>query len=116
MRKLNLRTGRPVWNSYRSRRISEERLTRDLSTEVLVVGMGISGAMTADLLTEAGHDVVMIDRRGPSLGWTPATTALVQFEVDVPLVRLRRTMGTERATRDGRRAGLAVANLRGRIE
>ena len=116
MRKLDLRTGKPVWNSYRSRRISEERLTRDLSTDVLIIGMGISGAMTADLLTEAGHDVVMIDRRGPSLGSTPATTALVQFEIDVPLTRLRRIMGIDRATRAWRRARLAVTNLRGRIE
>lgn len=116
MRKLDLRTGTPVWNAYRSRRVAEARLTRDLDTDVLVVGMGISGAMTADLLTEAGHDVVMIDRRGPSLGSTPATTALVQFEVDVPLTRLRRMIGAEKATRAWRRARLAVANLRGRIE
>lgn len=116
MRKLDLRTGTPVWTAYRARRVAEERLTRDLRTEVLIVGMGISGAMTADLLTEAGHDVVMIDRRGPSLGSTPATTALVQFEVDVPLTRLRRTMGAGKATRAWRRARLAVANLRGRIE
>jgi len=116
MRKLDLRTGRPVWNSYRSQRVSEERLTRDLQTDVLIVGMGISGAMAADLLTEAGHDVVMIDRRGPSLGSTPATTALVQFEIDVPLTRLRRTMGIDKATRAWRRAKLAVTNLRGRIE
>ena len=116
MRKLDLRTGKPVWTSYRSRRVSEERLTSDLRTDVLVVGMGISGAMTADLLTEAGHDVVMIDRRGPSFGSTPATTALVQFEIDVPLTKLRRTMGIDKATRAWRRARLAVANLRGRIE
>jgi len=116
MRKLDLRTGTPVWNCYRSRRVAEAPLTRDLATDVLIVGMGISGAMTADLLTEAGRDVVMIDRRGASLGSTPATTALVQFEVDVPLTRLRRTLGAEKTTRAWRRARLAVANLRGRIE
>ena len=83
---------------------------------MLVIGMGISGAMTADLLTEAGHEVIMIDRRGPSLGSTPATTALVQFEIDLPLTSLRRVKGIDKATRAWRRARLAVANLRGRIE
>lgn len=116
MRKLDLRTGTPVWNCYRSRGVRVERLSGDLRTDVLVVGMGISGAMTADLLSEAGHEVAMIDRRGPVLGSTPATTALVQFEIDVPLARLRRTMGADKATRAWRRARLAVANLRGRIE
>lgn len=116
MRKLDLRTGTPVWSSYRGQRVAEEPLTRDLDAGVLVVGMGISGAMTADLLSEAGHDVAMIDRRGPSLGSTPATTALVQFEIDVPLARLGRAMGAEKATRAWRRSSLAVGNLRARIE
>lgn len=115
MRKLDLRTGKTVWNAYRAPLVPEEKLTGDLRTAVLVVGMGISGAMAADLLTEAGHEVVMIDRRGPTLGSTPATTALVQFEVDVPLTKLRHSIGIDKATRAWRRSRLAVANLRGRI-
>ena len=115
MRKLDLRTGTPVWKAYRSRRVAEARLTRDLSTDVLIVGMGISGAMAADLLTEAGHGVVLVDRRGVSEGSTPATTALVQFEIDVPLSDLRLKIGVDRATRAWRRARLAVGNLQDRI-
>lgn len=116
MRKLDLRTGTPVWSAYRAPRVPEERLKADLRTDVLIVGMGISGAMAADLLTEAGHDVVMIDRRGATLGSTPATTALVQFEIDVPMTTLRHSIGVDKATRAWRRSRLAVANLRGRIE
>lgn len=116
MRKLDLRTGKPVWKAYRSPQITEQKLTSDIAVDVLIVGMGISGAMTADLLTEAGHTVAMIDRRGPTLGSTPATTALVQFEIDISLTRLRRMIGAEKATRAWRRSQLAVGNLRGRIE
>src|SRR5690606_37580758 len=108
MRKLDLRTGKPVWHAYRSRQVRERKLTGDITTDVLIVGMGISGAMTADLLSEAGHAVTLIDRRGPSLGSTPATTALVQFEIDVPLLKLRQMIGAEKATRAWRRARLAV--------
>lgn len=115
MRKLDLRTGKPVWLSYRTAKAIEHPLEKNLTAEVLVVGMGISGAMAADLLTEAGHDVVLIDRRGPSQGSTPATTALVQYELDVPLGSLRRRIGAEKATRAWRRARLAVGNLRDRI-
>jgi glycine/D-amino acid oxidase-like deaminating enzyme len=115
-RTLDLRTGRPVWLAYRTTKIEERRLQRDIRTDVLVVGAGISGAMTADLLSEAGHDVVVIDRRGPSKGSTPATTALVQYEIDVPLRDLRRMVGRDKATRAWRRARLAVLNLKGRID
>ncbi len=115
MRQLDLRTGKPVWPSYRSHRPVEKQLHRDVSTDVLIVGMGISGAMCADILTDAGHQVMVIDRRGASQGSTPASTALVQYDLDVPLTRLRRSIGSEKATRAWRRARLAVDNLHDRI-
>lgn len=115
MRKLDLRTGRPVWLSYRSEVPKTEKISRDLRTDVAIVGMGISGAMVADLLTEAGMSVVMIDRRGIAKGSTPATTALIQFEIDTPLNALIRSIGRDKAVQAWRRARLAVGNLRDRI-
>jgi glycine/D-amino acid oxidase-like deaminating enzyme len=115
-RKMDLRTGRPVWNAYRAPQVPVERLTRDVKTDVLVIGMGISGAMLAESLTSAGHKVVAIDRRGPVRGSTPATTALVQFEIDQPLTALAGQIGADRAARAWRRSRLAVFNLKGRIE
>lgn len=115
-RKLDLRTGRPVWHAYRARRIATHTLDREISADVLVVGMGISGAMVAQALAADGHDVVAIDRRGPIEGSTVATTALVQYEIDVPLSRLVRMIGRDRAVQAWRRSRLAIANLKERIE
>lgn len=115
-RTLDLRTGTPVWMAYRAPTVPTLRLTRDVRTDVLVVGMGISGAMIAESLTAAGFRVVMIDRRGPLLGSTPASTALVQFEIDVPLTELTRKIGRAGAEQAWRRSRLAVANLSARID
>ena len=115
-RKLDLRTGRPVWMAYRAPAVPAQPLTRDLRTDVLVVGMGISGAMVAESLTAAGLRVVLIDRRGPLLGSTPASTALVQYEIDTPLTALTRAIGRPRAERAWRRSRIAVANLSARID
>lgn len=115
-RKLDLRTGRPVWFAYRAPTVPTNRLTRDIKADVLIVGMGISGAMMAETLTAAGHSVVMIDRRGPLLGSTPATTALVQFEIDQPLTLLSAKIGKAKAQQAWRRSRLAVFNLAARIE
>lgn len=115
-RTLDLRTGRPVWMSYRAPSVPCTPLTRDARTEVLVVGMGISGAMLAESLTSEGFRVMMIDRRGPMLGSTPASTALVQYEIDVPLTRLSHKIGADRAAQAWRRSRLAVANLSARID
>ena len=54
MRKLDLRTGRTVWQAYRAPKVAATSLTRDIKTEVLIVGMGISGAMIAETLTADG--------------------------------------------------------------
>ncbi|MFO1142408.1 MAG: FAD-binding oxidoreductase [Amaricoccus sp.] len=113
---LDLRTGRPVWTAYRAPRVPVEPLRRDLKADVLVVGMGISGAMVAEALTADGHEVAMIDRRGPVMGSTPASTALVQFEIDQPMVKLVPRIGRARTERAWRRSRLAVGNLAARIE
>lgn len=114
-RKLDLRSGTPVWSAYRAPAVPADRLTRDVKADVLIVGMGISGAMMAEALTRDGHSVICIDRRGPLQGSTAATTALVQFEIDQPLTRLSMMIGGDAARQAWRRSRLALANLRGRI-
>jgi len=59
--------------------------------------------------------VICIDRRGPLMGSTPATTALVQFEIDEPLISLSEMIGKGAAEQAWRRSRLAVFNLRARI-
>ncbi|MDB5526750.1 MAG: hypothetical protein JWM58_4513 [Rhizobium sp.] len=114
-RKLDLRTGKTVWLAYRAPSVPADNLTRDIQCDVLVVGMGISGAMIAEALTAAGHSVVAVDRRRPMAGSTSATTALVQYEIDQPLTVLTRQVGADKARRAWRRSRLAVSNLHGRI-
>lgn len=116
MRKLDLRTGKPVWFSYRAPAVRARPLTRDVKADVAIVGMGISGAMMAEALTARGLDVLCIDRRGPMKGSTPATTALVQFEIDQPMTTLSGMIGRGKAEQAWRRSRLAVENLAARIE
>lgn len=114
-RKLDLRTGRPVWSAYRAPAVPTTALTRDAKTDVLIIGMGISGAMMAEALTSDGHSVICIDRRGALKGSTSATTALVQFEIDQPLSTLSKMIGKASAQQAWRRSRLAVSNLAARI-
>lgn len=115
-RKLDLRTGKPVWFAYRAPSVPVEKPgSGTLNTDVLIVGIGIGGAMMAEALTAQGHSVICIDRRGAMKGSTPATTALIQFEIDEPLTSLSRMIGQDRARQAWRRSRLAVTNLHGRI-
>jgi len=110
----DLRTGRSPWMSRPLAAIPTLELTRDVKADVVVLGAGISGAMVADALTDAGLDVVILDRRGPLLGSTPASTALLQYEIDTPLTMLAERIGRDRAERIWRRSKLALGALRER--
>ena len=115
-RHRDLRTGRSVWHARRLPHLARHVLRRDTSADVIVVGAGISGAMVADALSDAGLDVLIVDRRPPVSGSTPASTALVQYEIDTPLTHLTRDIGLERAQRVWRRSRLALDGLRERIQ
>ena len=77
-----------MWFLRRLPVIARQTLTRDMSADVIVVGAGISGAMVADAMSDAGLRVLIVDRRPPVSGSTPASTALLQYEIDTPLTHL----------------------------
>lgn len=113
-KKLDLRTGRPVWQDRSRPRFALTPLAGNTSCDVLVIGAGISGAMVAEHLTERGYDVMLVDRRGPLKGSTPASTALLQYEIDESVTDLTGAIGKERAIRIWRRSKLALDALRER--
>lgn len=63
----------------------------------MVVGAGITGALVAYELSKAGATVAIVDRRPIASGSTPASTALLQYEIDTPLVKLSRILGKKHA-------------------
>ncbi|MGK2863623.1 MAG: NAD(P)/FAD-dependent oxidoreductase [Chitinophagaceae bacterium] len=96
---MDLRSASPYWllrhgiiNSYPS-------LNKDIKTEIVIVGAGISGALVADQLCKAGYNVVIVDRRHAGTGSTAASTALLQYEIDKPLHQLIRQVGDKNAIR-----------------
>lgn len=96
--KRNLRTGRPVWAASRHRPCEQSRLLRNTRADVVVIGGGISGALVAQRLCELQRRPLILERRrGALLGSTAASTALLQFELDAPLVRLSRRIGKRAA-------------------
>ena len=114
-RQRDLRTGVSFWQSRPMPRVPAHRLRRDLTTDVLVVGAGISGALVAEALSEK-HRVVIVDRRGAAMGSTPASTALVEYEIDTPLTELAAKIGKEKAGRAWIRSHTALHALATRTE
>ena len=79
----------------------------------MVIGAGISGSLVAQRLCELGVTPLILERRrGAMLGSTAASTALLQFELDTPLVHLARKIGKRAAGRAWRCSHSAVNELR----
>ena len=112
----DLRTGQSLWTARRRPVIAVRPLTRDVACDVVVVGAGVSGALIAETLSDAGLDTVIVDRRGPAEGSTAASTAMLQYELDTPLSLMAERIGRDKAERIWRRSRQSVEALRERTE
>jgi glycine/D-amino acid oxidase-like deaminating enzyme len=111
-RKRRLRTGTTPWaQGPKVDARSRATLTAG-KADVVVIGAGISGACVAHSLTALGREVVVLDRDGPARGSTMASAALITFELDLPLHRLARRLGTRAAVHAWRQSIAAVDRLR----
>lgn len=95
---MDLKSGYPFWAIKNGLMQAFPPLQQDLRCQVLVIGGGISGALIADeLARNGGHEVVVIEQRDIGWGSTAASTAMLQFEIDTPMVQLARRYGEDQA-------------------
>src|SRR4051812_23950543 len=73
-------------------------LSADISTEVAVVGGGISGLTCAYLLGKAGKKVVLLEAREIGFGTTGNSTGNLYGLVDEHLSRLKSSWGLEKSS------------------
>lgn len=108
---MNLRTPESYWllksgllNIYPS-------LQEDLKVDVAIMGGGITGALVAYYLSQAGLEVAVFDRRHIGTGSTCASTGLLQYEIDKPLFELAEMVGEEHAARGYHLCLASIAKL-----
>jgi glycine/D-amino acid oxidase-like deaminating enzyme len=108
---MKVKSGSPFWPIRDGLVATYPRLDRDLSSDVVVVGGGLSGAAIAYHLANAGVRTVVLDKRDIGSGSTSASTALVLYEVDTPLTELIRLRGEARAVRSYRACLRSIGSI-----
>ncbi len=111
--KLDLHSGIPYWLAINGL-LGEDfpTLARSLpDEEVVIIGAGISGALVAHELCTAGFRCTMLDRRLLSSGSTWASTAQLNYELDISLMDLKRHYGEAAAVRIYEASLQAVARV-----
>ena len=96
---MKLTSDLPHWAVQNGLIRSYPALDRDLTCECVIVGAGITGAMLADRFCRDGIETVVLDSRDICTGSTSASTALLQYEIDVPLIDLCKLIGQQNAQR-----------------
>ncbi len=108
---MHLHTEYPFWLIKNGLSNSYPSLTKNIKTGVVIIGAGITGALAAYYLTNAGYDVVVVDKRHAAMGSTAASTALLQYEIDLPLRELIVKRGLEDAVKSYRLCAGAIEKL-----
>lgn len=91
--------GTPFWLTKNGLLQSYTNLEEAIDTDILVVGGGITGALVARAFARSGERVTVIEKRHIATGSTAASTALLQYEIDVPLTELIKKIGKVQAER-----------------
>lgn len=87
----------PVWEPFPETGEHLDHPPGDVAPDVLVVGAGVAGAVTALRLAQDGRNVVVIDREGPGAGETLRTTAHLASALDDRFYHLARWHGADGA-------------------
>ena len=108
---MNLTSSHPFWSINNGLPANYPSLQRDVLCDAVVIGGGITGALVAVHLAEAGVDTLLIDKRDIGTGSTSGSTALLQYEIDVPLRELIKKVGPGAATRSYQLCGESIGKL-----
>lgn len=108
---MNLKSGMPFWLIKDGLPFTFPKLDKDIETEIVIIGAGISGALVRYYLLNAGVQCTMIDARTIGLGSTSASTSLLQYEIDTPLYKLIDMIGKEAAERAYQLCDYAIDEL-----
>lgn len=91
-------------------------LSQDIECEVVIVGGGITGAITAYNFTMSGVDTVLVDKNIIGYGSTSASTSILQYEIDYDLIGLKGLRGLESAVKAFKLTKKAVYDIKDMVK
>lgn len=96
---LKLTSEAPYWYARNGIGKTYPFLDKDRRCEIAIVGAGVTASIIAYEVSKLGRSMVMLDSRDVCRGSTSASTALLQYEIDLPLVEMSKIIGEDRAQR-----------------
>jgi len=94
---MDLYAGLPYWLIKNPLFNGKHALHENIYTDVAIIGSGITGALVANELCSHGIHCAVIDKRALCTGSSAASTAQLQYEIDIPLSQLLKKVSEQTA-------------------
>lgn len=96
-----------VWSSEVNFK-KRETLSKNIECDILVIGAGMAGLLTAYMLTKSGREVVVIDAKSTASGVTKNTTAKITSQHDLIYDSIIKEFGEDGAKQYAKANELAI--------
>lgn len=96
---MKLIGGNPIWSKINKTHQRYNPLKDNIFCDLLIVGGGITGAICAYYLSQAGMKCVLIEENLIAQSSTSACTAILQYEIDSDILGLANRIGEGNAKR-----------------
>ena len=94
---MELTSGNIFWKEKDEIKNTYPYLTHDTTCDVLIVGGGINGAITAYFLAKEGANVIVCEKNIIGYGTTIASSATLDFDTGIELYKLEKLIGENEA-------------------
>lgn len=108
---MDVRSNEPYWLIKNSLGKSFPSLQVDIESPIVIIGAGITAALIAYKLTSEKKNVIIVERRDVFNGSSAASTAMLQYEIDVPLHKLIEQIGLTKAVSSYKSCEQAIFDL-----
>lgn len=89
--------GNIYWKKSEEIKNTYPYLTHDSNCDVLIVGGGINGALSAYFLAKEGANIIVVEKNIIGYGSTIASSAILEFDVGIELYKLEKIIGINEA-------------------
>ncbi len=108
---MDIRSNEPYWLIKNSLGKSYPSLQENLEAPIVILGGGITAALISYKLIKENKKVIILERRDVFNGSSSASTAMLQYEIDVPLHQLIEQIGLTKAVSSYKACEQAIFDL-----
>lgn len=96
---MKINNGKMFWQDISKIQKTYPYLSYNAKADILIIGGGIVGAMTAYFLAKEGAKIIVVDKNIVGFLGTLATPATLEYETDMEFFKLEKMIGETQAKR-----------------